>query len=360
MKVLAMYLPQYHAIPENDEWWGKGYTEWTAVKNAKPLYKGHMEPRKPLNDNYYDLSDESGKVWKWQADLANVYGVYGFCIYHYWFEGKQLLEKPMEILLKHPEIDIHYCICWANETWSRNWYAQQRTILLEQKYGDEKKWEEHYNYLRKFFLDERYIKLKNKPIVNIYHSQEIECLSQMLKVWNGLAKRDGFDGIYVISGITGKGKEERQELIDAQYMFEPGFTLKQDLSFWENVSYIFKTAIKRYSNKFFGCKFLEHKIQAKMIYNHIENGDIPQNAYPCTFPQWDNTPRTGTMGLSYVKTSPQMFEKHLKVMFEKYSDKEFMYINAWNEWGEGAYLEPDIVNKYGYLEAIKNVQNSFK
>lgn len=125
---------------------GRGYTEWTAVKNAQPLYKDHKEPRIPLEKNYYDLVDETGKVWKWQGELAKKYGVYGFCIYHYWFEGKQLLQKPMEILLKHPEININYFICWANETWRKNWYTQEKTILMEQTYGDKEAWKDHFNY----------------------------------------------------------------------------------------------------------------------------------------------------------------------------------------------------------------------
>ena len=358
MKVIAMYLPQYHTIPENDEWWGKGYTEWTAVKNAMPLYKGHKEPRIPLNKNYYNLADESGAVWEWQAKIAKKYGVYGFCIYHYWFEGKQLLEKPMEILRQHPEIDINYCICWANETWTRNWYNQERTVLMEQTYGDEEAWKKHFIYLKDFFLDSRYIKINNKPVVNIYHSQEIEKLSNMLEVWNNLAKDLGFDGVYIISGITSKGEDTRENLIDAKYVFEPGFILKKRLCHVENGAYILKTGLVRVFNKINKSKHLEHKIDIRMIYKHIENDEIPDKAFPGTFPQWDNTPRTGTMGLSYINSSPELFEHNLNVLKKKYSSKEFIYINAWNEWGEGAYLEPDEEYKYEYLEALSHVMES--
>lgn len=355
MKILAMYLPQYHAIPENDKWWGKGYTEWTAVKNAKALYKGHNEPRIPLNNNYYDLSDETAETWEWQAVLARKYGIYGFCIYHYWFEGKQLLEKPMEILLSHPEIDINYCICWANETWSRNWYEQERTILQEQTYGKEEAWINHYTYLKKFFKDERYIKIDNKPVINIYRSWEIQDLSEMKTLWNALAKQDGWSGVYVVAGISGKGEEKRLDVIDAQYIFEPGNTLKKCLNTFEYTSYIVKTGVKRICNKIFKTQFLEHIVDARMIYRHIENNEIPLNAFPGTFPQWDNTPRTGTSGLSYIHTSPDKFKKHLKKLKLKYEQKEFLYINAWNEWGEGAYLEPDENNRYAFLDAIKEV-----
>ena len=146
-----MYLPQYHEIEENNKWWEPGYTEWTAVKRAKLLDKAHKQPRVPLNDNYYDLSDETGSVWMWQANLAKEYGVYGFCIYHYWFKGKQLLEKPMEILLLHPEIDINYTICWANETWTKTWYGLETEILMKQEYGEQADWDKHFEYLCRFF-----------------------------------------------------------------------------------------------------------------------------------------------------------------------------------------------------------------
>lgn len=355
MKVIAMYLPQYHEIPENDKWWGRGYTEWTAVKNAKPLFKGHNEPRVPLNKNYYDLSDKTGEVWNWQATLAREYGVYGFCIYHYWFNGKQLLEKPMEILRDHPEIDINYCVCWANETWSRNWYAQERTVLMAQTYGNENDWEKHFNYLNVFFQDKRYIKINNKPVINIYHSQEIEKLPEMLRVWNKLAKENGFEGVYIVSGITSKGRDDRLGIIDAQYMFEPGYTLKKEMTKWECCKYLLSTAIKRYCNKFFKTEFLEHIIDIRTIYKHIERNEIPKQVFPGTFPQWDNTPRTGTMGLCYRFSSPELFKSHLTRLINKYKDREFLYINAWNEWGEGAYLEPDENNKYEYLEAVKEV-----
>lgn len=352
MKMIALYLPQYHRIPENDMWWGEGYTEWTAVKNAKPLYEGHKEPRKPLNDNYYDLSDETGTVWKWQAELARKYGIYGFCVYHYWFLGHQLLQKPMEVLRNHPEIDINYCVCWANETWSKNWYGQEKTVLMEQKYGTEKDWIKHFEYLNTFFKDERYIKINNKPVINIYHTQEISVLKEMLQVWNELAKKNGYAGVYVISGITNKGEDDRKNLFDAQYVFEPGYTLKNKLKGIDNLKYMGSTCVARMINKIFKTKKLEHKVDIKTIYKYIEKHDLSENIFPGTFPQWDNTPRTGWLGLSYQNSSPEVFEEHLKKITRKYSDREFLYINAWNEWGEGAYLEPDEEFKYAYLEAI--------
>ena len=355
MKVLALYLPQFHQIPENDKWWGTGYTEWTAVRNAKPLFKGHYEPRIPLDNNYYDLSDESGEVWCWQAKLAREYGVYGFCIYHYWFEGKQLLHKPMEILRDHKEIDINYCICWANETWSRNWYTQKRTVLLEQTYGDEMSWTKHVEYLKTFFHDDRYIKIDNKPLLNIYQTKEIKKLKEMIKCWNILAIKEGFSGVYIVSGVTAKGVDGRDSLLDARYEFEPGYVLKNQLNHKNSLVYLLRTGITRFLNQFLSQKQLEHKIDIRMIYKSIEKNKLPDNVFPGTFPQWDNTPRTGNTGFSYINSSPELFKRHLQTISDKYKDRMFIYINAWNEWGEGAYLEPDNKYRYAYLEAIREV-----
>lgn len=360
MRILAMYLPQYHEIKENNEWWGEGYTEWNAVKNAKPLFQSHDQPRKPLNNNYYDLVKNGVETWKWQADMAKDYGVYGFCIYHYWFEGKQLLEKPMEILRDHPEIDIRYCICWANETWRRTWYGQEKQILMEQTYGDKAAWRQHFEYLLTFFKDSRYIKIENKPVLNIYQSSDIVELPQMLMLWNELAMKEGFSGIYLVSAMTAKGEDKRDSLFDAYYCFEPGYTLKQDLDMVETGRYLLRTGLCRINNKISKKKIVEHIIDTRMIYRHIETRELSEKCYPGTFPQWDNTPRTGTMGLHYKHTSPKLYQEHLKLLFDKYwESKEFIYINAWNEWGEGAYLEPDEACGYGYLEAMRAVNEIF-
>ena len=166
MKLITFYLPQFHTFPENDEFWGKGFTEWTNVKKARPLYKGHYEPRVPLDDNYYDLTNP--KTFEWQVDLAKKYGVYGFCFYHYWFSGKILMQKPMEMFLRNKNLSLHYCISWANETWSRRWNGKEEDILIKQEHGTEREWIEHFNYLLKFFKDDRYIKIDGYPLFILY------------------------------------------------------------------------------------------------------------------------------------------------------------------------------------------------
>lgn len=359
-KLLTLYLPQYHEFKENNEWWGKGYTEWTAVKNAKPLFKSHVQPKEPLNKNYYDLSNPDGETLRWQAKLAKENGIYGFCIYNYWFQGHCLMEKPLEILLNHKEIDINYCICWANETWTRTWYGLEKEILIEQTYGTEQDWIKHYNYLNKFFKDERYIKMNNKPVLCIYHTFDIDRLGEMLDVWNRLACKDGFDGIYVISGNTNAySVETRDELVDAYYNFEPGYTLKHKLNKSETLAYDFSVFINQTKNKFIKNKILERVLDTEKTYiqqmRKIENTE--KKVYPGIFPQWDNTPRRGYKGLVYKNSSPQLFEKYLKELIKSVEEDDFIFINAWNEWGEGAYLEPDMKNGNAFLNAVKRASD---
>ncbi len=360
-KILALYLPQYHAIPENDMWWGKGYTEWTAVKGAKPLFYGHMQPKVPLNKNYYDLSEQDGKTWKWQAELAKKYNIYGFCIYHYWFdEGKQLLEKPMEILLAHPEIDINYCICWANETWARNWYGQFNSVLMKQEYRGIKEYKAHFDYLLPFFKDKRYIKVDNKPMVNIYRCEDIEDLESFRLLWDDLARQNGFSGIYIVSARTGRKKiEARTHLIDAFYNFEPGYTRNHIETFCDLFLERVWTIFAKGMNKFFKTNIVENKVDARKVYFRMkeQNRQLEKPVYPGVFVKWDNTPRRGKKGIVYFHTAPNLFGEQLKYILQFNNkmcvDNEFIYINAWNEWGEGCYLEPDESDKYSYLEEVK-------
>ncbi len=189
MKILAYYLPQFHEIEENNKWWGKGFTEWTNVKKGKKLFKTQNQPFVPLNNNYYNLLNK--ETVKWQTELAKKYGVYGFCYYHYWFEGKKLLEKPVENLLKWKNIDQKFCFCWANHSWKKTWNGLNE-ILMEQKYGNEDSWNKHFDYLLQFFKDERYIKIDNKPIFMIFKLKDIKDINEMLDFFNKKCIENGF------------------------------------------------------------------------------------------------------------------------------------------------------------------------
>ena len=364
MKVIAFYLPQFHDIPENDKWWGKGFTEWVNVKKAKPLYPGHNQPRIPLNKNYYNLLNDDVKIW--QAELAKKYGVYGFCYYHYWFNGKMLLDKPMEQMLENKKVDLPFCVCWANEPWTKAWVGETKTLIAQQ-YGGEKEWKAHFDYLLPFFKDSRYIKEDNKPLVVIYRPEIIGCLNEMLDYWQNLAKENGFNGITFAYQNLGfdleKNKDDSRFTYDIE--FQPNYAF-YDMN--KNKHKILREIKRKLSNsleKIFGIN-LRLIGEGKLVSNRIDyskaweaillrKGENKKNVAGA-FVDWDNTPRHHENGKIYVganpKTFKEFFSKQIKNVKDNYSsDLIFMY--AWNEWAEGGYLEPDETNQYGYLEAIK-------
>ncbi|MDE6845843.1 MAG: glycoside hydrolase family 99-like domain-containing protein [Lachnospiraceae bacterium] len=354
-KVLCFYLPQFHITPENNKWWGEGYTEWTAVRNAKLYFRKHRQPRKPLNNNYYDLSDESGAVWKWQSELAKKYGVYGFVIYHYWFGGKKVLQRPAEILLNHPEIDIHYSFSWDNNEWKRTWYSTREEILIPQDYGDAHMWRRHFEDLLPYFKDERYIKIDNKPVFHIYASNRVPDIGAMKELWDQMAKENGFDGIYLVGGDL--CRRNNHESLDAYYNFEPN---RIQMGSQYSPILIPMIDITGGLRKRFNRLFKTHKLDIRstsLLYKLIakESKKEPKKTYKGIFVDYDDTPRRLEKGIVYLGGNPRAFyETLLKILRSSQEQgKEFVYINAWNEWGEGAYLEPDEENRYQYLTAVK-------
>lgn len=359
-KAIAMYLPQFHRIEENDKWWGEGFTEWTTVRAAKPLYQGHEQPKYPLKQNYYNLLNQ--EVVKWQADLMKKYGIYGLCYYHYWFKkGRRILEKPAENLLKWRDIDMPFCFCWANESWVCSWSnvrngnvwageyeietpQNKNGILLEQKYGDKKDWIEHFIYLLPFFQDERYIKKDNKPVFLIYKPLELFCLSEMLFEWNKLAQKAGFDGIYLI----GANSDSRiRKILDAELIHEPQATFLEKYSFEE----IFE---KR--------EGMNRVALYDDIWRHILDRKInSRNVFYGGFCRYDDSPRKGRKGVVVEGDTPEKFKQYLTKLYAKNvaAGNEFVFINAWNEWGEGMYLEPDEKDIDGYLQAFSYAEKHF-
>lgn len=364
MKILCFYLPQFHETKENNEWWGKGYTDWVASKNALPLYKGHQQPRIPKDGNYYDLSDESAVTLTWQANLAREHGISGFCIYHYWFAGKKILEKPAEILRKHPEIDIEYTFCWDSSTFRRTWYAHQKEqeVLLEQKFGDEKIWQWHFYDLLPYFQDKRYIKIENKPVFHIYRAASIPCLHEMKACWDELAKLNGFSGIYLISGDI-LNRRSGDAAIDAYYNYEPVRCFHEYRYKWFGLSAVIRAGIIKRVNRILRTEFFPDKRSARLAYLAIErdNRDYGKKTYLGLFADYDDTPRRQLRGAVYHHNKLSYFAKCLvaQILKSKRKHNEFLYINAWNEWGESAYLEPDEVNGSAYLECIKEVTDKY-
>ena len=350
-KIIAFHLPQFHSFPENDEWWGNGFTEWTNVRKAKPLFAGHNQPRIPLNDNYYNMLDY--KTRKWQAELAKKYGIDGFCYYHYWFNGKLLMEKPLESLLLEKDIDISFCLCWANEPWTRAWDGKASAVLMPQHYGDEPEWEKHLNYLMQFFKDERYIKIDNAPMYILYRSNSIPRCNEMVKYWEKLCKEQGFSGIHIVEELNGFQNKPVCNDSKAVLEFQPTCAEKQKGRFrWQidKLKSWMHTKTKGYTS---GVYTIDFESVWKRIINMPVPGYAGKKAYLGGFVGWDNSPRKRKAGI-FTGNTPEIFRKYLTLLLKKAkaNDSEYIFLNAWNEWGEGAYLEPDTTNKYAYLEAV--------
>lgn len=364
MKVIAFYLPQFHRIPENDKWWGEGYTEWTHLRKAKPLFAGHNQPRIPLNHNYYDLTNKD--VLEWQSSLAEKYGIYGFCFYHYWFNGHLLLEKPVEQYLEMENCKTKYMLCWANENWTNAWVSNKRETLIAQKYGDEKEWLAHFNYFLKYFKDERYICEDGKPVLVIYRPEIIDKLNEMLDFWNKCAENNGFNGlIYAYQNINFDRIEDRD---DSRFTYaiesQPSYGIRE-VEDKTRSGHTIKTMKKRVdilTEKFFGRTINVHSITGIKTYDYdviweaILRRTPPSEKYvPGAFVDWDNTPRWGNAGSLFIGSSPEKFQQYFTGLIQKAKTeykKDMIFIFAWNEWSEGGYLEPDENNRFGYLQAI--------
>lgn len=348
MKMIAFYLPQFHEISENNDAWGKGFTEWSNVKKAYPLFLGHNQPRIPLHNNYYNLLEHG--VMEWQTSLAKKAGIYGFCFYHYWFEGRMVLEKPVEMLLENKNIDFHYCFSWANESWTKTWHGAggNREILIPQTYGGKDDWESHYLYFRSFFKDERYIKEQNRPVLLIYRLRNIPCFNDMICYWNKCAEKDGFSGIFLVSMNICREHVSKSRWVNASVDFEPNRTRRE---LFNRILFTPTKSSTLFRNRF-AIKSIPYKeVNKKMLQNAHE-----KNHFRMVFVDFDDSPRRNIRGNIARGSTPKAFGKYVKraVLLSQSEENEYVFINAWNEWGEGNYLEPDTKYSYGYLNELKN------
>lgn len=364
INIYAMYLPQYHVIPENSKFWGEGFTDWVTVKKAQPLFEGHKMPKVPLNDNYYDLSTK--EAVKWQADLAKKYGIDGFGIYHYWFSSKHnLLTKPAEIISENPNIDINFFFAWDNTSWKRTWSAVKGNdwapsmdngesnaahtdsgILIEYDLGNQDEWDKHFAFLLPFFKDTRYAKKDNKPIFIIFNYETR--LKEMEERWQELARKNGFDGIYIIY------REDSLSNIPSnnKFFYQPIY------SGWGSAFDRIKNKLKSKMEKDTLLFYSYDKIWNSILKREAKDKDI--NHYPGAFVSYDDTARRGKRGRVVRGSSPRKFYSYMKKLIGicKTNNKDMIFLTAWNEWSEGAYLEPDEDNKYGYLKALKMAKDS--
>lgn len=367
IRVIAFYLPQFYAFPENDAWWGKGFTEWTNVRKAKPLYRGHYQPTVPLNGNYYSLEDP--ETMKRQAETAKAYGLYGFCFYHYWFgEGRKLMEKPVENYLRHPEIDFPYCLCWANHNWTRTWIGGESDMLMEVRYGGREEWEAHFRYLLPFLRDPRYIRMDGKPVLVLYQPQNIPCLGEMIPFLQSRAREEGLGGLTVIAqAMFGKVPEETEAAVQYRIEYEPNYSRsragEKKAEAWR-VSPRFQADLRLYGLKGRIKNLTKGKLCRYRTYSYdaiwqyiLRRKPEDRKSLAGAFVRCDVTPRRQERALIYKGATPGKFAEYMKRLAEKvrreYAEP-YIFLSAWNEWGEGMYLEPDEKDGYRYLEGVRD------
>jgi len=368
VRALAFLFPQFHAIAENDAWWGPGFTDWVNVRRAQPQFAGHYQPRVPLGGRYYDQS--LNETLAWQIDLARRHGLSGFCHYHYWFDGKQLLEKPTNVVLESPRLDFPFALAWANETWSRRWDGRDHHVLQAQTHRpDPALWRRHFEYLFRAWSDPRAITIDGRPLFLIYRPQLVKELGAMLETWREEAHRRGLPGLYVVAMKQFEFPfPELLRHFDATMQFQPFEAL---------FSPDFEGRVFETSKPVMALRRLPERAQDvlralryrwfprlsvydyDLVWQHIlrveREGGIP--AFPGAFVDWDNTARYVKRARIFRGATPERFEHWFRQLVAATSARpapeQTIFINAWNEWAESAYLEPD--EKYGlaYLEAVK-------
>jgi lipopolysaccharide biosynthesis protein len=352
---VAIHLPQFHPFPENDEWWGKGFTEWTNVTKAKPLFRGHYQPHVPTDLGFYDLRLEEARVA--QAELARSYGIYGFCYYHYWFSGKRLMRRAIDPLIKSGKPNFPFMFCWANETWSRNWFDKEHAILIKQEYSTEDD-ELHAEYLSDVFGDSRYIRINNRPVFAIYRPNDLPHASRTLDVIRKACARKGIADPYFVA--TNSRKVKQTYLYDAILNFEPQLGMLKD-AFKEGflIRRVLRNTVKFHV---FNGKFKIYDYEE--VHKLMRSRPITENMFPCIFVGWDNTPRRREKGIIFQNQNVRTFGESLrfatqKVANRKNVDERIVFINAWNEWGEGNHLEP--CHRFGtsFLEEVAKTLSLF-
>ena len=371
-RIIGLYLPQYHPIPENDEWWGKGFTEWINVAKAKPLFRGHYQPRIPADLGFYDL--RLPEVREQQAQLAREAGLEGFCYYHYWFgNGRQLLERPFNEVLASGKPDFPFCLCWANHDWtSKTWQKgnnfRRDSMIMKMEYSKED-YVRHFNYVLPAFRDPRYITVDGKPLFAVWAPHHIPDAREFIDLWQQLARENGLPGIHFVGHTDNAGKGLPGQAADYysadkakeyyQAVLDLGFDAVMSSGYRRAVTLLQgKTRMmwRMLSGKTFAPTYSKMDY-CRLMANYYVPEDAGENIYPTLLPQWDRTPRAGKNSEIVVDSTPDRFQETVEMAIELIRQKEpehqLLFLKAWNEWGEGDYVEPDQKFGHGYIQAIR-------
>lgn len=356
-RAIAFHLPQFHPVPENDDWWGKGFTEWTNVAKAKPLFRGHYQPQLPGELGFYDLRLREAR--QAQASLAKEHGIHGFCYYHYWFNGRRLLERPVNEIVASGEPDFPFCLCWANEPWSRRWLGEEREVLMPQSYSASDH-TIHAQTLAPIFADPRYIRVDGRPVFVIYRPSHIPDLESFIETFSAEVQRLGVPAPFLIAINNHDASLDYRALGFATEMqFEPALgalpQFMDDASSWSKFRRNLRYGVPSRKLKLYGYR----ESRSTMAASKPSKSNVP-----CIFVSWDNSARRGENGIIFPDCSPAEFESELNAELEKWKKQEnketdLFFINAWNEWAEGNTLEPNSKFGRGYLESVKRCFSAY-
>jgi lipopolysaccharide biosynthesis protein len=354
MRVLAFYLPQFHPIPENDRWWGKGFTEWTNVATAVPLFPGHYQPHVPADLGFYDL--RLAEARRAQASLAREYGIHGFCYYHYWFEGRRLLECPFDEVLSSGEPDFPFCLCWANENWTRAWDGHERDVLVRQEYSVEDD-RRHLQWLARAFRDRRYVRVDGKPLFLVYRASRLPDPRHTTSIWREEARKLGVGEVFLcrVESFSEEQTDPSELGFNAAVEFQPE---------WENLGPGVRRSLLGRLARRLGPAIkrggdADYRLYdyAAVVERMLQKPDPPYRRFPCVTPSWDNSARRRAEPFILRGSTPDLYERWLTGVLRagrgRGGSDRLVFVNAWNEWGEGCHLEPDLRSGRGYLEATR-------
>lgn len=380
VRIIAYYLPQFHPVPANDKYWGKGFTEWTNVAKAKPLFRGHDQPRIPTDLGFYDLRIQDNAIE--QANLAKEAGIEGFCYWHYWFgNGKEVLEMPLDRMVETKKPDFPFCIGWANHDWTtKTWEKKSREkkdhMIFKQEYPGNRDHINHFYRLLSAFKDERYIKVDGKLLFVIFDVNSFPNINEFKELWNSLARKNGMLGFHFVIMYGTVSKIDKQTLnnnIEQVASNNISMAREYGMDAINSIGHkyaeirssgLFVKSFKTFLRKIFKDNYVEKYEYDKIIRNFYSLMDREEYVYPQLLVGWDRSPRSGKKAIIYKNSNPKSFKLAAKLAIDTVKEKDeqhrIIFLNSWNEWGEGAYMEPDMRYGKGFINALREAINEYK